>query len=478
MPAMRLRAALAIVVGAVALRLAVGVGFANYDTLYSLVWGQQVARGEKPTYNLALAPTPHPRLEALGVILAPLGAAATVTVVVALAYLALASLGYLVYRLGADWFGTAAGLAAAALILSRYEVLSYGVRAYVDEPYVVLVLTALAIETRRRRAGWPVIAMLDLAGLLRPEAWLFAAAYWLYLWRGESPRRRVALAALVAAAPVLWAISDLAVTGNALWSLTNTRATARQLHRATGLANVPYYGARRLGEVLGPDGLVAAAVGLVFALWLARRRALLGAVALTLAAVALALLAGAGLPIQDRYVFTIAALGAVFGGAGLFGWRTLAPEDPRRRRWQAGSVVVAVAVVASIAWQVPRFQKTFDSTRPADQSLGAQQRIAADLVSLTRSGAINVRCTPISVPYDTPVPLLALYLHISPAKVVIAPIRRGTWLEAADGAVRREYELDPRERQRDAGVPAGFRSIAANRSWHVFARCRGPEGPP
>jgi len=39
----------------------------------------------------------------------------------------------------------------------------------------VLVLAALAIETRRRRAGWPVIALLDLAGLLRPEAWLFAA---------------------------------------------------------------------------------------------------------------------------------------------------------------------------------------------------------------------------------------------------------------------------------------------------------------
>jgi hypothetical protein len=164
---MRLRAALAIVVGAVALRLAVGVGFANYDTLYSLAWGQQLARGQNPSYRTPLAPTPHPLLEALGAILSPLGAAATVAIVVALAYLALAALGYLVYRLGTDWFSWPVGLAGAALILSRYEVLSYGVRAYADIPYVVLVLAALAVETRRRRAGWPVIALLDLAGLLR-----------------------------------------------------------------------------------------------------------------------------------------------------------------------------------------------------------------------------------------------------------------------------------------------------------------------
>ena len=103
------------------------------------------------------------RLEALGFVLSPLGAAATIAVIVALAYLALATLGYLVYRLGASWFSPPVGLAGAALILSRYEVLSYGARAYADIPYVVLMLAALALETRRRRAGWPVIALLDLS---------------------------------------------------------------------------------------------------------------------------------------------------------------------------------------------------------------------------------------------------------------------------------------------------------------------------
>jgi len=45
-PRMRVRAPLAIVVGAILLRLRIGIGFANYDTLYSLVWGQQLARGQ------------------------------------------------------------------------------------------------------------------------------------------------------------------------------------------------------------------------------------------------------------------------------------------------------------------------------------------------------------------------------------------------------------------------------------------------
>jgi hypothetical protein len=470
-PSMRFKAPLAVLAGAIALRLAVGIGFANYDTLYSLAWGQQLARGQTPSYKLPLAPTPHPLLELLGVIVAPLGAAATLTIVVALAYLALAALGYLVYRLGTSWFSWPVGLAAAALILSRYEILSYGVRAYVDVPYVVLVLAALAIETRRRRAGWPVIAMLDLAGLLRPEAWLFAAVYWLYLWRGSSPGERARLAGLVALAPALWGCSDLLITGDPLWSLTHTQATAVALKRPTGLLNVPYYGARRLGEVLAPDGLVAGVLGGGLALWLARSRALLGAAAAALALVALALVASSGLPIQDRYVFLIAALAAIFGGAGLFGWRSLEPGHPRRRLWQAAAVVIVVAIVASIAWQVPRYERTFAGTRPADQSLSAQQRIADDLSALVSSHAITPRCGPISVPFATPVPLLALRLHTSPANIVVGEVSRGTYLATAGATVHREYLLDPHDLQRTGAVPAGFRLIAANRSWRAYSSC-------
>ena len=119
-------------------------------------------------------------------------------------------------------------------------VLDFGARAYVDIPYLVLVLGALLVETRRPRAGAPVLALLALAGLLRPEAWLFSVAYVVWLLapgvrrslRGAGPRRAAAwrdaapLLALAASGPLLWCLHDLLLTGNPLHSLTGTRENA------------------------------------------------------------------------------------------------------------------------------------------------------------------------------------------------------------------------------------------------------------
>ena len=101
-----------------------------------------------------------------------------------LAFLALGILGWLVYALGRAWFNGATGVVAALIVLTREPVFSYGVRAYVDIPYICLLLGALLVETRRPRAGTPVLVLVALAGLLRPEAWLFAFAYVIWLWRG------------------------------------------------------------------------------------------------------------------------------------------------------------------------------------------------------------------------------------------------------------------------------------------------------
>ncbi len=86
-------------------------------------------------------------------------------------------MGWLVYALGRAWFNGATGVVAALIVLTREPVFSYGVRAYVDIPYICLLLGALLVETRRPRAGTPVLVLVALAGLLRPEAWLFAFAY-------------------------------------------------------------------------------------------------------------------------------------------------------------------------------------------------------------------------------------------------------------------------------------------------------------
>ncbi|HEY2570970.1 MAG TPA: hypothetical protein VGI27_05835, partial [Solirubrobacteraceae bacterium] len=348
----RLAALPAVIVGAVLLRLIAGVGFANYDTLYALAWGGQLARGELPAYDLPIAPTPHPLIEALGVVLYPLGPRASEEITVWLGFLALAGCGWVVYRLASLWFGRAAGALAALILLTRVPILSYGVRAYVDVPYLLLVLGAVLVEARRRAAserpaGAPVLALLALAGLLRPEAWAFSALYWLYVVvcerRGypahapeapagepRTPRSRralVGLTLLAAAAPLVWVLSDLAITGDALWSLTNTRHTAHTLARITGIANVPEYVPRRLGEILRPPVLVGAALGGVLSLLWLRRRAIAGAVAGAIAVLVFVAVAVAGLPINTRYGFLTAAILCVFCGAGAFGWTRLPAGD-------------------------------------------------------------------------------------------------------------------------------------------------------
>src|SRR3954451_1782866 len=159
-------------IGALALLawLVWGHGFANYDALYSLVWGRELADGHGPSFDVTLAPTPHPLANLGGLALAPFSPQTGESVLVVVGFVALGAVGWLVYALGARWFGTAAGVLAAVLFLTREPVLSYGSRAVMNIPFLPLALGALLALERRRTP----FVLLALAGLLRPEAWLFS----------------------------------------------------------------------------------------------------------------------------------------------------------------------------------------------------------------------------------------------------------------------------------------------------------------
>ncbi len=511
-PAARLATPLAIALGAVLLRVVGGVGFVNYDTLYALVWGRQLAHGSDPQYGIPFAPTPHPFLQILGIGLSPLPAGTIARVTVALAFLALAACGWAVYRLGALWFNRPTGAVAAVLLLTRVPILSYGVRAYVDVPYLLLVLGALVVETRRPRAGAPVLALLALAGLMRPEAWVFSGLYWLYLalpgrvpaawadrlgWepqgRGEAhgraavtageepcgdrppPRnwrplpagRLAGLALLALAAPLVWIGSDWLITGEPLWSLTNTRHTAQALGRETGIARVPEFVPRRIGEILGPAALAGGAIGGVLALLWLRRRALPGAIVGAAAVGVFAALSSAGLPINTRYAFLPAAILCVFCAAALCGWLLLDRSDPHRRTWMALGALVLVALLATAPSQ-------YGTDHRELRTLARQQQIQDALVALVDDGSIAARCEPVGVPNHAPIPLLALWLQSPPAAIVSAQARtiaRGTYVEPATAEVGRDYILDRSEHAHIVHVPAGFAQIRRTRTWVVYRHC-------
>lgn len=463
----RARLAGALAALAATLYAAVGHGLVNYDTLYTLVWGRGLAGGDLPDGDVPLAPTAHPLATVGGLLLAPVTALTrdgidgeiTLAIVLVFAFGALAALGVVVARLGAATFHPAVGLLAAAILLTRRPVLDFGARAYVDIPFLVLVLAAAVLEARRPRAGVPVLGLLAVAGLIRPEAWLFSAVYLLWLRRWD-PR----LLALAALGPLGWAAYDLLTTGNPLDSLSGTQENAETLQRVTGLDDVPGTVPRRLGEILREPVLLAAVGGLGFsALWLRERMRLpaaLGVVGL----LAFCVLAAAGLPILGRYLLLPAAVGALFAAVGVLGWLVLDPSDPRRRPWQAFGALCAVVFVLFAPGQVDRITGLRDALR-------IQSTIQADLADLLRDG-VPAGCDGLTVPNRRPIPLLALWLDREPQTLTStqdgasAP---GVVLAPANPQIARDYILDRRDlRQAVPPPPAGSIPVRANASWRLL----------
>jgi hypothetical protein len=483
----RIRYAAGVLVGAAVLRLVAGPGLVNYDTLYELVWGRQLAHGTLPDLDVAIAPTPHPLATLAAILVSPLSSLEAdglhgqlgATAVVAAAFVSLALLGWIVFALGRAWFNAAAGALAAAIVLTRVPVLDFGARAYVDIPYLVLVLGALLVETRRPRCGGPVLALLALAGLVRPEAWLFSAAYLVWLLvpgvrsaaRGGGPRRAAGwrdaapLILLAAAAPLLWALHDVLLTGDPLHSLTGTRDNAELLGRVTGLDHVPATLPRRLGEILREPVLFASAGGGLLALaWHRDRRVRLGAAAGLLAAAAFCVLATAGLPIITRYLLLPAIVLAIFAGAGVFGWRDLLP-GAQRTWWARFGALALVVLLVFVPDQTRRIERLGDALR-------TQEAIQARLADVVRGG---LPCDPLAVPNRRPIPLLALWLERDPGAIADAQARlpaRGTYIVPHTPAVARDYILDKRDRDRRVPrPPPGFRRQQANVAWELWARC-------
>jgi hypothetical protein len=292
-----------------------------------------------------------------------------------------------------------------------------------------------------------VLALLALAGLLRPEAWMFSAAYvvWLRDWR---------LLPLAASAPVVWCLHDVLLTGDPLYSLLGTRENAEELARRTGPVDLVLWGPRRLGEILREPVLLGLVAGAWLA-WRSRVRAPLFALALALAA--FAVLATAGLPIITRYLLLTAALACVLAGAALV-------RGLQDRRWAPVSGALLVVLVAFAPGQISRLDRL-------ERSIGIQERILDDLDALP---AAALRCAPVAVTNRRPVPHLALRFGFLDAEDIQVGDLEGarTYVGPASAGVAEDFIFDRRDPVRVLpDVPPGFRRVAGNRSWTVLSAC-------
>lgn len=457
----RLAAALATVALALVMWAAYGSGSVGYDQLYSLLWGDDLAEGRLPGYEAPRAPTPHPLANLLGLVLAPLGDG-SLGALKAVSLLSFAALGVAAFVLGRRLFSAAVGALFAALLMTRPALVNQAMIASIDVPFLALVVSATAIEVRRPRAGVPVLVLLAVAGLLRPEAWLLAAAYWLLLVRGASSRERVKLGLLVAAPPLLWMASDILITGDALWSFHQARATSERLADAErygdgGPVDTIEWAARSWKGLLHLVPAIVATLGAGIAIALWRRRLTVPLALLAFGVASFLVIGFAGLPLLTRYFFLSATMLCLLAAVGVLGWREL-PESSRAR---APARLAGLALGAALVVHVPFL---VDHLNGALVKVDRAQRLQTDLQALAEEPRVRElipRCQPVQTRLFRARPTLIWERRDDPPARIVATRE----LELSEGLLLL-YALE----ERPPATP-GFRRVAANDTWTALARC-------
>ena len=446
----------------------------QYDSLYSLLWGREIAGGALPGFEAYRAPTQHPLLLAVSVVLGPLGDLGG-RVLVGLCSLSVVALAMAAFRLGRTAAGVVCGVLAAALVLSRLNLWLLASIGFLDLPYVALVGWAAALEAERPRRGGAVWVLLALAGLLRPEAWLLAGAY--AVWTGwPSGVRGVARAgALAAVAPLLWAAVDLVVTGSPVFSLTHTDALALELQRERPLSELPVLFVRLLEEVVKLPVLLAGLAGAAVAVRLRRRELAVPAALVVLTCLTYLVIATGGLPNVYRYLLNAGTGLVVLAAFAFTGWTLLPAASAWRLRWAAPALA---ALAAGAGWTALN-----TSPQRADRVLSNRVAQREDLrEALTLPAAQRVRrCGPITVPNHKLVPEVRSLLGLPDGAVLARsdrsrPVQRTGLALILDRRIERLPRFDVFEVPRDDGerlqMPSpGFALLGGNRRFAIYGAC-------
>jgi hypothetical protein len=481
------------VVGALALAAVIAWAlvptYPNYDAYFHLVWGRELLDGSKPTFEAYAAPTEHPLYLVVCALLGLAGGDAD-RLLVLVGVLSLVALAWGTYRVGEAVFGPWPGLLAALFVGSSFAFLLYAARAYVDVPFLALVLWAAALEARAPRRGRAVMALLAVAGLLRPEAWVLGGLYWLWCCWPEahrvSPattygparastgarRPRLDLLALAVAAPVAWALVDLWVTCDPLFSLHATSDLADELNRNRGLGDVPRSFVSFIVDTAREPVALAAIGGVVLA-WRLKPGPPGGALHVPIglfAAGALTFVATgvAGLSVLPRYLTVPVIAVCLFAGYGVLGFTTLAPGR-LRTWWTRAAIGMALLGAVFVAIKAPvvnrlvaelRFIRTSHTELEAVLTAPAVQR--------------SMRCGPLTFPNYRLVPDARWMLDLPPDRVGARSDRRRARGVEIVVVGRKEIERFGRAAGADPSTnepDPGFAPVARNPRYAAYAAC-------
>jgi hypothetical protein len=317
----------------------------------------------------------------------------------------------------------------------------------------------------------PVFLLLAAAGMLRPEAWVLAGLYWLWMaWRA-SWRERVLYAALTAIGPLVWTAVDFAVTGDPLFSLHYTSGSAEDLGRQLSLSELPSAIPAFFANIVKLPVLLASVAGFGLALLVAPRRMVMPFVLLASGVGTFVLIGIAGASVIERYLAVAAVALLLFAAVFLAGFTMLRPGRVRSL-WMAASAAVVVFGVVFTATQVRL--DYFDS------ELRFRGAAHDDLVRVLESAPVQrgLRCGPLTVPNHKLVPDSRWILD-APAGSVIARAdpdaprtRRGVALVVTSRyAIFKHAWTNEADPARIQSPPAGFRRVATSEFYAAYARC-------
>ncbi|MDP2712495.1 MAG: hypothetical protein Q8O56_14870 [Solirubrobacteraceae bacterium] len=449
--------------------------YPSYDSLYSLLWGREILDGALPSFDAYRAPTQHPLWVAICVPIAALGEAGD-RVLLALCVLSFVALVAGMYALGRQVFGTIVGVVAALLLLSRLDFPFLAARGYVDIPYLALVVWAAALEVARPRRGAAVWVLLTLAGLLRPEAWVLAGLYGLWIVWGRPLGAWIRAGLIVAIAPLIWALSDWVVTGDPLYSLNYTTESAAQLGRGASLTELPGVTLRYLSELTKPPVLLLGIAGIVLAWRMVRARIVVPATLLVWGVGMFLLVSLRGFSVINRYLVVAAIALMLFAAFAAFGFERLPRGHRARRPWALGALAV---VVAGVVYTALNFNPAY-----IDRELTLRESVRQDLSALLAAPQVRAAraCGPITVPNHKLIPDVRWLADAGAADVLArtdpsgASPRRGVAIVVTGGTrFLKHPAYGPFDQSRDSPriqlPPDGFERAVVGRRFTAYARC-------
>ena len=462
-------AVVALAAAALVLWLAYGRGYVGYDTLFALRWGEDLAFGRTPEFVGPHGPTPHPLANLLGVVLGPLGSVAVLDATVLIWLVLTACMAGAAYGLGRELFSVPVGVLFALILVTRPHVTELHLQSSVDVPALAAVLAAATLEARRSRAGAPVLVLLAVAGLLRPEAWALSLAYLAWLLPGLAGSDRLKAVALAVSAPVLWALADLAITGDPFFSLNRTQGLATRLGRPQGLGTAielaPPYIERVLGEPMAWVGLA----GVVLGVMLAFERVVLPLALLVLGLAGFLVIGALDLPVLQRYLLVPAAMLAFFAAVTLAGWTVM----PRGRVRAACAITAAAAAAIVIAVNVPDTANEIERAKGVLNGRSDAQRTLHELGGTAEVLAALERCPASVAPVYPLAPSLAMLSNREPDAVFTNPAgpgRRGLFVVPAREEVAALFKATG---SHTPVVRDDLSQLAQNDDWVFYARCAG-----